>query len=139
MSKQEITHIFVTNITVLDTASSLRHDEEYAHLQHRLARSRGKWDSSHPRHRLLTALHGYTRYKERHLVETEGVASPQVPQKFGAFQERFQPVGGGDGPPDQVVMGVCVGVTVGKRVVGDAVRELELLFWRRRTASCSIN
>ncbi|KAK1144144.1 hypothetical protein N8T08_005806 [Aspergillus melleus] len=68
---QQITHVFVTNITLLDTAPSLRHDEENVRLQGRLERSRGKWDSSHPRHRLLTALHGYTRYKERHLVETK--------------------------------------------------------------------
>ncbi|PLB48678.1 N2227-domain-containing protein [Aspergillus steynii IBT 23096] len=67
----QITHVFVTNITLLDAAPSPRHDEEYARLQHRLERSRGKWDSSHARHRLLTALHGYMRYKERHLVETK--------------------------------------------------------------------
>ncbi|THC92419.1 hypothetical protein EYZ11_008109 [Aspergillus tanneri] len=67
----KFTQVFVTNITLLDTVSSPRHEEEHIRLQHRLQRSRGKWDSVHPRQRLLTALHGFTKYKERNLVETK--------------------------------------------------------------------
>ncbi|KAE8154287.1 N2227-like protein-domain-containing protein [Aspergillus avenaceus] len=65
-----VTHVYVTNVTYMDADTS-RQEEEYSRLQHRLQRSTGKWDSSHPRHRLLTALHGYHRYRERNLVETK--------------------------------------------------------------------
>ncbi|KAF9894466.1 hypothetical protein FE257_007969 [Aspergillus nanangensis] len=69
--RQAITQIFVTNLTVIDSAESNRHADEHGRLQHQLQRSNGKWDSSHPRHRLLTALHGFCRYKERNLAETK--------------------------------------------------------------------
>lgn len=65
-----VTQVFVTNITIVDPAES-RQQEEYSRLEHRLQRSTGAWDTSHPRHRLLTALHAFHRYKERNLVETK--------------------------------------------------------------------
>ncbi|KAL4890559.1 N2227-like protein-domain-containing protein [Aspergillus ambiguus] len=68
---ESITKVFVANITVIDTAESTRHAEEYARLQERLQRSSGTWGSSHPRQRLLTALHGYQRYKEKNLAEVQ--------------------------------------------------------------------
>ncbi|CAG8933589.1 unnamed protein product [Penicillium salamii] len=40
------------------------HPKEHARLLQTLERSTGKWDSSHPRYRLLTALYGFTRYKD---------------------------------------------------------------------------
>ncbi|KAE8142847.1 N2227-like protein-domain-containing protein [Aspergillus pseudotamarii] len=66
----KITHVFVTNITLIDQSES-RQQEEYSRLQSRLQRSTGSWDTSHPRQRLLTALHAFHRYKERNLVETK--------------------------------------------------------------------
>lgn len=38
--------------------------EEHSRLLQSLERSNGKWDVSHPRHRLLTALYGFSRYNE---------------------------------------------------------------------------
>ncbi|KAJ5275631.1 hypothetical protein N7505_004176 [Penicillium chrysogenum] len=45
------------------------HNEEHTRLMQNLQRSNGKWDSNHPRHRLLTALYGYTSYKDKNLAE----------------------------------------------------------------------
>ncbi|KXG51579.1 uncharacterized protein PGRI_089720 [Penicillium griseofulvum] len=45
------------------------HNEEHARLLQNLERANGKWNSVHPRHRLLTALHGYTAYKDKSLAE----------------------------------------------------------------------
>lgn len=67
-----VTHI--STLTVLEPASepnSTRNREEKERLLKRLQRNRGKWDSSHPRYRLLTALHGFFRYKEGNLAEVE--------------------------------------------------------------------
>lgn len=58
----------VNNITTADPAN-LRHEKEYARLQTRLDRESQNWDGNHPRHRLLTALYGFSRYKERHVAE----------------------------------------------------------------------
>ncbi|KAJ5957729.1 hypothetical protein N7501_012008 [Penicillium viridicatum] len=46
-------------------------NEEHTRLLQKLERSSGKWDTTHPRHRLLTALHGYTRYKDKNLAEVD--------------------------------------------------------------------
>lgn len=48
-----------------------RHEEEYARLMQRLDRSNGKWDTSHPRYRLLNALYSYAKYKGRSLAEVK--------------------------------------------------------------------
>ncbi|KAL5357584.1 N2227-like protein-domain-containing protein [Aspergillus floccosus] len=68
---ESITQVFVSNITIIDSAESARHADEYARLQQRLQRSTSTWGSSHPRQRLLTALHGFRRYKERNLAEVK--------------------------------------------------------------------
>ncbi|KAL3478285.1 N2227-like protein-domain-containing protein [Aspergillus californicus] len=67
---QDITKVIVSNITIIDKPGS-RQEEEFARLQHRLQRSTSTWNVNHPRHRLLTALHGFTRYKERNLAEVK--------------------------------------------------------------------
>ncbi|KNG82309.1 hypothetical protein ANOM_008946 [Aspergillus nomiae NRRL 13137] len=69
-SSPRITHVFVTNITLVDPAES-RQQEEYSRLQTRLQRPVASGDTSHPRQRLLTALHAFHRYKERNLAETK--------------------------------------------------------------------
>ncbi|KAL2869475.1 N2227-like protein-domain-containing protein [Aspergillus lucknowensis] len=66
---QDITKVIVANITSLEDRST-RQAEEYSRLQDRLARS-ASWNVNHPRHRLLTALHGFSRYKERNLAEVK--------------------------------------------------------------------
>lgn len=51
--------------------TTLRHIHEKQHLLQRLRRDKGKWNSSHPRHRLLDALFGYVDYYERQAAEIE--------------------------------------------------------------------
>ncbi|KAL4780659.1 N2227-like protein-domain-containing protein [Aspergillus varians] len=65
---QDITQVIVANITILEEPN-VRQEEEFSRLQHRLQRSTGTWNPSHPRHRLLMALYGFSRYKERNLAE----------------------------------------------------------------------
>jgi hypothetical protein len=48
-----------------------RHRQEKAHLMKRIDSKSGRWTSSHPRHRLLEALFGYTRYRERNMAELD--------------------------------------------------------------------
>ena len=50
---------------------SPRHDKEKAELLQRLSRGTGKWDSSHPRHRLLDALYGFRKYFDRNMDEVK--------------------------------------------------------------------
>ncbi|QQK46513.1 N2227-like protein [Penicillium digitatum] len=47
------------------------HNEEHTRLLQSLERSSGKWDSTHPRHRLLTALYGYDSYKDKNIAEVD--------------------------------------------------------------------
>ena len=51
--------------------TTLRHIHEKQHLLQRLRRDKGKWNSNHPRHRLLDALFGYVDYYERQAAEVE--------------------------------------------------------------------
>ena len=58
--------------TVLSTGQQRRgkHEAERNRLLDRLKKDgNGKWDAHHPRHRLLTALHGFYRYESRNLAE----------------------------------------------------------------------
>ncbi|KAK0388834.1 hypothetical protein NLU13_5077 [Sarocladium strictum] len=48
-----------------------RHADEKERLLKRLSKSSGKWNNHHPRHRLLDALHGFTRYYARQNEEIE--------------------------------------------------------------------
>ncbi|KAJ8111501.1 hypothetical protein OPT61_g5919 [Boeremia exigua] len=50
---------------------SPRHRQEKAHLVKRMDRKTGKWDRIHPRHRLLEALYGFSKYRERNMVELD--------------------------------------------------------------------
>lgn len=51
---------------------STRQLEEKSRLRDRMKRDNNKkWDSSHPRYRLLTAMHGFARYKDRNLAEAD--------------------------------------------------------------------
>ncbi|KAL4814375.1 N2227-like protein-domain-containing protein [Aspergillus spinulosporus] len=78
---EEAGQAIVSNITidsspVFDSpVQAIDHDtrekKEYKRLQSRLDRTSGTWGPSHPRHRLLMALYGFTRYKERNLAEVK--------------------------------------------------------------------
>lgn len=37
----------------------------------RMSRKTGKWNTSHPRYRLLEALFGFTKYRERNIAELD--------------------------------------------------------------------
>ncbi|OHE93431.1 hypothetical protein CORC01_11296 [Colletotrichum orchidophilum] len=50
-------------------ATSPRHDQEKKSLMKRMSKSHGKWDITHPRHRLLNTLVGFERYKARQMAE----------------------------------------------------------------------
>ena len=66
---------------VHETVITLQLDSEYAALYNhrdeknrllaRLDKSSGSWNKHHPRYRLLQALHGFRRYKERNLAELD--------------------------------------------------------------------
>ncbi|KAF2624475.1 N2227-domain-containing protein [Macroventuria anomochaeta] len=50
---------------------SPRHRQEKAHLLKRMDRKTGKWGTIHPRYRLLEALYGFTKYRERNMAELD--------------------------------------------------------------------
>ncbi|KAM0330625.1 hypothetical protein ACHAQA_003574 [Verticillium albo-atrum] len=60
-------------IVTLEEAAkpSARHEAEHKALLTRMSKSHGKWDTTHPRARLLDALHGYARYRERQTSELD--------------------------------------------------------------------
>jgi hypothetical protein len=51
------------------TFDSPRHRQEKAHLMKRMSRKHGTWNTVHPRYRLLEALYGFSKYRERNLAE----------------------------------------------------------------------
>lgn len=71
----EIHHVLVTvedekpRIAPLPRTS--RHVQEKTRLLDRLKRDEGTWNNHHPRHRLLDALYGYSRYYQRQKEELE--------------------------------------------------------------------
>ncbi|OLN87252.1 Carnosine N-methyltransferase 2 [Colletotrichum chlorophyti] len=66
----ELHEVTVTLEDVPDKPS-LRHEQEKKKLFKRLSKSHGKWDTNHPRHRLLEALFGFSRYKLRQMAEID--------------------------------------------------------------------
>lgn len=52
-------------------SESPRHRQEKVHLMKRMDRKHGKWNTVHPRYRLLEALYGFTKYRERNLAELD--------------------------------------------------------------------
>ena len=48
---------------------SPRHRQEKAHLMKRMSRKHGTWNTVHPRYRLLEALYGFSKYRERNMAE----------------------------------------------------------------------
>lgn len=66
----EIHEVIVTLEDIPDKPSP-RHEHEKKHLMNRLSKSHGKWGAKHPRHRLLDALFGYSRYKVGQMAELD--------------------------------------------------------------------
>lgn len=56
---------------VVSSPKTPRHVHEKTNLLDRLRRDKGSWSSNHPRHRLLDALYGFTKYQQRHKEELE--------------------------------------------------------------------
>jgi hypothetical protein len=53
------------------SGDSPRHRHEKAHLMKRMSRKHGTWNTMHPRYRLLEALYGFSKYRERNMAELE--------------------------------------------------------------------
>lgn len=66
----EVHEVIVTFEDVPDKPSP-RHEHEKKNLLKRLSKSHGKWDTNHPRHRLMEALFGFSRYKIRQMAELD--------------------------------------------------------------------
>ncbi|KAK1980071.1 N2227-like protein-domain-containing protein [Colletotrichum cereale] len=73
MPIDSLVELHEVTVTVEETQEkpSPRHEQEKKSLLKRMSRLHGKWDTSHPRHRLLEALFGFSRYKARHMVELD--------------------------------------------------------------------
>ena len=67
----EIHEIVLTIQTSPGIPDSVRHRHEKSQLLSRLGKGSGTWNTNHPRHRLLQALHGFRRYYERNVAELE--------------------------------------------------------------------
>ncbi|KAK1723243.1 N2227-like protein-domain-containing protein [Colletotrichum acutatum] len=73
MPEESFVEIHEVTVTVEDIPDkpSPRHEQEKKNLLKRLSKSHGKWDTNHPRHRLLEALFGFSRYKARQMAELD--------------------------------------------------------------------
>ncbi|KAJ4855357.1 uncharacterized protein T069G_10915 [Trichoderma breve] len=69
----EIHQVFVTyeEQVVASDIDSPHRSAEKKQLLKRMSKFYGSWNNLHPRHRLLEALHGFYRYKEKNLPELE--------------------------------------------------------------------
>jgi hypothetical protein len=59
------------DIVLPDSVRIQQHEKEKGKLLERLNRHHGSWSASHPRHRLLDALHGFTKYAHRQQEEID--------------------------------------------------------------------
>lgn len=67
-----LTELHVVMITLQENVSSTNRREEEKHrLLQRLVRRKGCTDKNHPRARLLTTLHGFSRYKDRNKADLQ--------------------------------------------------------------------
>ncbi|KAF6823976.1 methyltransferase domain-containing protein [Colletotrichum plurivorum] len=73
MPVHSLVEIHEVTVTLEDIPQkpSPRHEQEKKNLLKRMSKSHGKWDTNHPRSRLLDALFGYSRYKPRHMAELD--------------------------------------------------------------------
>ena len=65
----EFHEVIVTLEDVPDKPSP--HEHEKKSLLRRLSKSHGKWDNNHPRHRLMDAILGFSRYKVGQMAELD--------------------------------------------------------------------
>ena len=75
-------------------SESPRHRQEKAHLLKRMERKHGKWNTVHPRYRLLEALYGFSRYRERNMAELDRWRSMygnvgKAQKKVNLFEKRI--------------------------------------------------
>ncbi|KZL83574.1 hypothetical protein CI238_08944 [Colletotrichum incanum] len=64
-------HEVTVTVETIRKKPSPRHEQEKKNLLKRMSKSHGKWDTNHPRHRLLEALFGFSRYKPRQMAELD--------------------------------------------------------------------
>ncbi|KAF7548807.1 hypothetical protein G7Z17_g6821 [Cylindrodendrum hubeiense] len=70
-SMVEVHEVIVTLQQISGAPNTPRHLQEKSKLLNAFARPKGELKSNHPRHRLLDALHGFTRYQERQKTELD--------------------------------------------------------------------
>lgn len=68
----EVVHeVVVTLEQIAGEPNTPRHAEAKKKLMGNMARDAGTWNKNHPRHRLLDALYGFSKYHERQKVELD--------------------------------------------------------------------
>lgn len=68
----EVVHeVVVTLEQIAGEPNTPRHVEAKKKLMSNMARDAGTWNKNHPRHRLLDALYGFSKYHERQKVELD--------------------------------------------------------------------
>ncbi|KAK7700975.1 hypothetical protein SLS64_010569 [Diaporthe eres] len=94
----KVTEVIITLEDVPDKPSH-RHEHEKKNLLKRLSKSHGKWDTNHPRHRLMEALFGFSRYKVRQMAELDrwkdlynhvSKAQKKVLEKAIGYSKKFE-------------------------------------------------
>ncbi|CAM1505870.1 Fc.00g115070.m01.CDS01 [Cosmosporella sp. VM-42] len=71
ISPVEVHEVVVTLEQVYGEPNTPKHTEAKSKLLDSLRKDHGTWNTNHPRHRLLDALHGFTRYHERQKAEVD--------------------------------------------------------------------
>ncbi|TDZ27940.1 Carnosine N-methyltransferase [Colletotrichum spinosum] len=94
-------HEVIVTVENVPEKPSARHQQEKKSLLKRLSKSHGKWDTNHPRHRLMEALFGFSRYKVRQMAELDRYkglykhatsAQKKVLEKTIGYSQKFSKV-----------------------------------------------
>ncbi|KAF5010751.1 hypothetical protein FDECE_3106 [Fusarium decemcellulare] len=72
-SPVEIHEVFITLEQFSGEPNTLRHVEAKKKLMKSMERKSGTWNNHHPRHRLLDALNGFSKYYERQKAELDRI------------------------------------------------------------------
>ncbi|KAJ5018237.1 Carnosine N-methyltransferase [Colletotrichum sp. SAR 10_99] len=92
-------HEVIVTLEDIPDKPSPRHEQEKKNLMERLSKSHGKWDTNHPRHRLMEALFGFSRYKVRQMAELNrwkdlythvSKAQKKVLEKTISYSKKFE-------------------------------------------------
>lgn len=65
----ELHEVFLTVQYAPGEPDTARHREEEKSLLERMSRDHGRWNAHHPRHRLLQALYGFSKFEDLNRAE----------------------------------------------------------------------